>query len=51
MKACNTEAKDARKACKGPNGKGNNSKGKNACLKTVKAEQATCRDGCLTDGV
>ena len=47
MKACNTEAKDARKGCKGPHGKGNNSKNKNACLKTVQQDLATCRSLCV----
>ena len=51
MKACNGEAKDARKACKGPHGKGNNSRGKNACLRTVQEDLTACRSLCLADEV
>ena len=51
MKACNAEAKDARKGCKGEHGKGHNSKGKKACLKLVNQDLATCRSACLADEV
>jgi hypothetical protein len=46
-KLCNAEAKETRKGCKGPHGKGNNSKGKNECLKRARDERAACFDTCL----
>jgi hypothetical protein len=45
-KECNAIAKEDRKACKGENGKGNNSKGKNACLKQAKEARKACLDNC-----
>jgi hypothetical protein len=50
MKDCNAEAQGARKGCKGPHGKGNNSKSKNACLKTVQEELTACRSLCSAGG-
>jgi hypothetical protein len=45
MKDCNRVAKEAREECKDEK-----SKAKNGCLKTVKTEHATCRNGCHLNG-
>jgi hypothetical protein len=50
-KECNATAKEDRKACKGENGKGNNSRGKNACLKEAKEARKVCLSECPSDGV
>lgn len=50
-KECNAIAKADRKACKGENGKGNNSRGKNACLKAAQEARKLCLSECPVDGV